>query len=194
MIDLDLKHPVWEHFFMVAPLIVVGTRETDGAYDLAPKHMVAPLSWQDHFGFVCTPSHATYANAKREGAFTVSFPRPDQVILASLAAAPRCEDSEKHSLEALQTIPATKVNGVLLKDAYLHFECKLDRVIDDFDVNSLIVGRIIAAAVAEDSFRDPDVDDHDMITRAPLLAYLYPGRFARISDSEAFPFHTGFKR
>lgn len=179
---------------MAAPLAIVGTREKDGAFDLAPKHMIAPLSWQHHFGFVCTPSHATYSNAKREGVFTVSFPRPEQVVLASLAAAPRCEDSEKHSLEVLPTILATKVDGVLLKDAYLHLECELDRIVDDFAENSLIAGRIVAAAVAEDSLREPDIDDHDLLRKAPLLVYLYPGRFATVAESEAFPFHEGFHR
>ena len=102
---------------MVAPLTLIGTREPDGTYDLAPKHLAIPMSWEEHYGFVCTPSHATYANAQREGAFTVSFPRPDQIVLTSLAAAPRCEDDQKHSLQAIPTFPARKVAGVLVETA-----------------------------------------------------------------------------
>ena len=98
---------------MVAPLTIVGTREPDGTYDLAPKHMAMPVSWQDHYGFVCTPSHATYVNAQREGCFTVSFPRPDQILLTSLAAAPRCDDAHKHALQAVPTVAATKVQATL---------------------------------------------------------------------------------
>ncbi|NIQ57054.1 MAG: flavin reductase, partial [Gammaproteobacteria bacterium] len=53
------------------PLVLVGTREGEGAYDLAPKHMATPLGWGDYFCFVCTPEHRTYQNATREEEFTV---------------------------------------------------------------------------------------------------------------------------
>jgi flavin reductase (DIM6/NTAB) family NADH-FMN oxidoreductase RutF len=194
MIPLDLEHPIWEQVYMVAPLTIVGTREPDGSFDLAPKHMAMPLSWQDHYGFVCSPSHATYVNARREGCFTVSFPRPDQVLLTSLAAAPRCDDDHKHSLQAIPTVPASKIDGALVAQAYLHLECGLDRIIDDLGDNSLIVGRIVAASVAEDSVREVDRDAQEMIAHSPMLAYLHPGRFARIVETHAFPYHVGFKR
>ncbi len=194
MIPLELEHAVWEQVYMVAPLTIVGTREPDGTYDLAPKHLAIPMSWQDHYGFVCTPSHATYANAMREGCFTVSFPRPDQILLTSLAAAPRSDDDQKYALQAIPTISATKVDGVLLDNAYLHFECELDRVIDDLGENSLIIGRIVAAAAAEDALRDSDRDAQEMIAHSPMLAYLHPGRFAEIVQTNAFPYHVGFRR
>jgi flavin reductase (DIM6/NTAB) family NADH-FMN oxidoreductase RutF len=194
MTPLDLSHPVWEQVYMVAPLIIVGTREPDGHYDLAPKHMAMPVSWQDHYGFVCTPSHATYANAQREGCFTVSFPRPDQILLTSLAAAPRCDDEHKHALSAVPTVAATKIDGVLLTSAYLHLECTVHKVIDDLGDNSLIIGRVVAAAAAGDSVREADIDAQEMIAHSPMLAYLHPGRFARIVQTHAFPYHVGFKR
>lgn len=194
MIPLELEHAVWEQVYMVAPLTIVGTREPDGTYDLAPKHLAIPMSWQDHYGFVCTPSHATYANAMRERCFTVSFPRPEQILLTSLAAAPRCDDDQKYALQAIPTVAATKVDGVLLDNAYLHFECELDRVVDDIGENSLIIGRIVAAAVAEDALRDSDRDAQEMIAHSPMLAYLHPGRFAEIVQTNAFPYHVGFKR
>lgn len=48
--------------------------------------MAMPLGWQNHFGFVCHPSHATQSNAERTGEFTVSYPRPDSVVHVALAA------------------------------------------------------------------------------------------------------------
>ena len=86
MVPLPLSAPIWDAFFTVAPLVLVGTREDDGSHDLAPKHMAMPLGWQNHFGFVCHPSHATQRNAERTGAFTVSFPRPASVVQVALAA------------------------------------------------------------------------------------------------------------
>ena len=88
LVSLDLKWPIWERFFTVAPLLIIGSRDETGAFDLAPKHMATPLGWQNYFGFVCTPRHRTYQNIRREGVFTVSFPRPSQVVLTSLSAAP----------------------------------------------------------------------------------------------------------
>ncbi len=187
-ISLETGQPIWDRFFNVAPLVLIGTREPDGSYDLAPKHMVAQMGRQNYFGFVCTPQHQTYHNAKREGAFTVSYPRPAQIILTSLSAAPRCEDGSKPSLRALQTFPASKIDGVFVQDAYLYLECELYRVIDDFALDSLITGRIIAAHVHESALRTMDRDDHDLIHRSPMLAYLHPGRYAKIDRSFSFPF------
>ena len=194
LVSLDLAEPVWERVFLVAPLVVVGTREPDGSLDVAPKHMATALSWENHFGFVCTPSHATYRNAQRSGVFTVSFPRPEQVLSASFAAAPRCDAGTKPALGALATFPARVVDGELLRDAYLHLECELERTVDGFGANSLVAGRIVAAHVAEDALREEDRDDGDLIAGAPLLAYLHPGRFARVVETLSFPFHAGFKR
>jgi flavin reductase (DIM6/NTAB) family NADH-FMN oxidoreductase RutF len=191
---LELDPPIWERVFTVAPLVVVGTREPDGSHDLAPKHLAMPLSWEAHFGFVCTPAHATYRNARREGCFTVSFPRPDQVLSTSLAAAPRCDDGAKHALAALPVFPARVVDGVLLHGAYLFLECELERVVDGFGENSLVAGRVVAAHVVAGALRDADHDDAELLAREPLLCYLHPCRFARVADTFAFPFHAGFRR
>lgn len=194
LVLLEIEHPIWDRFFMVAPLIVVGSKEPSGEYDLAPKHMATALSWENHFGFVCTPSHGTYQNIQREKAFTVSFPNPDNVLLTSLAAAPRCDDQSKPSLQVLPTFPATKVDGVFLKNSYLVFECELDRIVDGFGANSLIAGRIVAAQVSEKALRTNDRDDQDVLADSPLMAYLPPGRYATIDQSLSFPFPKGFTR
>lgn len=191
--DLDLERPIWDRFFLPAPLVLIGTREGD-RYDLAPKHMCMPMGWENHFGFMCTPRHGTYHNAKRERAFTVSVPRPTQLVAASIAAQPRDSDGATHYLELLPTEPARVVDGVLLRDAAVQLECELEKVIDDFGPNSLIVGRIVAARASTDTLRASEVDDGDLIRAAPLLVYLSPGRFAEVSESRPFPFPADFRR
>ena len=194
LVSIGVDHPIWNRFFHVAPLIVVGTMEPGGGHDLAPKHMATPMGWGNYFGFVCTPAHATYRNAVRTEAFTVSYPRPSQVLTASLASAPRCEGDLKPSLAHLATFPAEAVEGVLLQDAYLHFECELHQIVDGFDENSLITGRIVAAHVATAAARGSDTDDRETLLDFPLLVYLAPGRYAEVSESFAFPFHAGWSR
>jgi flavin reductase (DIM6/NTAB) family NADH-FMN oxidoreductase RutF len=194
IISLPLDEPIWERFFSVFPLVLVGTREQDGGHDLAPKHMAMPMSWQNWFGFVCTPRHRTYQNASRTGVFTVSYPRAEQVVLTSLAAAPRTDSSEKPSLMALPVFPAQVVDGVLVEGCNLYLECELDRMVDDLGDNSLIIGRVVAAHVHPDALRGDDREDNDIIRDKPLFAYLYPERFAVIDRSQGFPMPAGFKR
>ena len=108
LVELDVGQPIWDRFFWVAPLVIIGTREPDGGHDLAPKHMVTPLGWKNYFGFVCTPRHRTFGNAQRVGAFTVTYPRPDQLVATSLAASPR-QGTEKPALSVLPVFPASTV-------------------------------------------------------------------------------------
>ncbi len=194
LIDLDLDKPIWERFFTVFPLVVIGTRESDGSDDLAPKHLAMPMSWERHFGFVCTPRHHTYQNIRRSGEFTVTYVRPSQTVLASLAASPRCDDYSKPIAQALPTFPAQGVDAPFLQDGYLFLECTSHRTIDNLGDNSLIIGRVQNARVAEEFLRSSDRDDEDLIYSTPLLAYLYPGRFSEITDSNQLPLPTGFKR
>jgi flavin reductase (DIM6/NTAB) family NADH-FMN oxidoreductase RutF len=194
LIELDIGSSIWVNFFTVFPLVVIGTREADGSDDLAPKHMAMPMSWQNHFGFVCTPRHNTYQNIQRDRQFSVTYMRPSQTVLASLAATPRCDDGSKPITQALPTFAAEKINAAFVEDGYLFLECELEQMVDELGENSLIIGRIINAKVAEDALRSSDQDDEDLIYSTPLLAYLYPGRFAEIASSTKLPFPAGFKR
>lgn len=193
-VRLETDRPVWDRFFTAAPLVVVGTPEGD-AYDLAPKHLALPLGRENYFGFVCTPEHATYGNAREAGVFTVSYPRLEGLTAASLAATPRdAGDEHTPGLDALPTFPASTVDGVLLEDAYAWLECELDRIVEGFGQYGLVVGRVVAAAVRRPSLRVSDGDDQALLKEAPLPVYLSPGRFGRVEDSQAFPFPADFHR
>jgi len=192
LLELDPALSVWDRVYTASSLVVIGTREGD-AYDLAPKHMAGPLGWEGWYGFVCTPAHATYHNARECGAFTVSYPRPEQVVIASLTAAPRCGEGEPTpGLDALPTVPAQRVEGPVLRDAALVLECELDRIIDGFGDASLVVGRILAARAHPQALRTTGVEDEEVVRRFPVLAYLSPGRFATLDHSRPFPFPAGF--
>jgi flavin reductase (DIM6/NTAB) family NADH-FMN oxidoreductase RutF len=156
--------------------------------------MAMPLSWQNYYGFVCSPRHATYHNVRREGQFTVSFPGPSQVAESSLAAGPRCEDDSKPALALLATSPASTVDGRLVDNAYLHLECTLHSIVDGFGDNSLIVGHVVAASIDERCLRDHEQDEGLQIHAQPLLAYVSPGRYAEVRHTARFPFPKGYSR
>jgi flavin reductase (DIM6/NTAB) family NADH-FMN oxidoreductase RutF len=193
-VELDIRQPVWERVYTVAPLVLVGTREPDGGFDLAPKHMALPLGWQNYFGFVCTPRHSTWSNVLRERAFTVSYPRPGQLVHTSLAASPRCADGTKPVLGALATRPATRVAGVLVEGASLALECEFERVVEGFGENGLVVGRVVAAWADPAALRDADREPEEVLRAAPILAYVHPGRFAEIAAAWSFPFPQDMRR
>ncbi|MCE3286598.1 MAG: hypothetical protein K0S64_204 [Gaiellaceae bacterium] len=186
LVSLQVETPLWTRFFSVAPLVLIGTKEGDG-YDLAPKHMAMPLGWENFYCFVCSPRHATYRNAVEHGSFTVSFPSEELVVQAGLAASRRLSDASKPNLSVLPTSPARIVEGVLVEGCLLYLECEVEQVVDGFGANSLVVGRVVAAAAREDVLRGGETDDADLLERVGLLAYLHPGRFATVRESFAFP-------
>lgn len=194
VIELDSSKPIWDRCFMVAPLVLVGTKDDDGSLDLAPKHMAFPMGWKNYFGFVCSPRHHTHANIQRTGEFTVSYTKPSQVLYASLAATPRYADGKKTVLQSFATFPAKKIDGEFIEDAYLFLECRHHKTIDGFGENCLISGEIVAAYAHPDYIRSSELDDQELIHEAPLMAYLPPGRFATITRSNAFPFPANMKR
>jgi flavin reductase (DIM6/NTAB) family NADH-FMN oxidoreductase RutF len=194
LVDIDTAHPIWDRFFHVAPLVLIGTLDENGSPDLAPKHMVMPMGWQNYFGFVCTPRHSTCGNVDRSGVFTVSYPRPDQVLQTSLSASPRLEDGDKPVIDYLETLAAREVDGIVIDDAYLYFECRHFKTIDGFGENCLITGEIVAAYGDPGFIRASEHDDQELIHESPLFAYLAPGRFANIDRSNAFPFPADMKK
>lgn len=193
LVDIDTSEPVWERFFTVAPLVLIGTVDANGLPDMAPKHMVTPMGWQNYFGFVCSPDHATCANIQRTGEFTVSYPKPSQVLYTSLAASPRV-DGAKPILEYFDTFAAANIDGTFIADAYLYFECRHFKTVAGFGDNCLITGEIIAARAEASFIRASEHDSQDLIHDSPLFAYLSPGRFATIDRSNAFPFPAEMKK
>jgi flavin reductase (DIM6/NTAB) family NADH-FMN oxidoreductase RutF len=193
VVELDISQPFFRNFFTIAPLIVVGTKEGDH-YNVATKHMAMPMG-DNYFGFICTPKHSTYHNIIEEKEFTISFPRPDQVILASLAAMPRCEEIQHKQalIDQIPTFKAKHVDGLFIRNAYLFFECSLHKIVDDFGDFSLISGKILHAYVQSDSYRASEKDEQKMVFKSPMLAYLAPGRFAKIKKSYSFPFPKNFQ-
>jgi flavin reductase (DIM6/NTAB) family NADH-FMN oxidoreductase RutF len=194
IVNIKIDSSFWDRFFLPFPLVIVGSKEGD-KYDLAPKHMAIPLSWDNHYGFVCTEQHATYHNIKKHGFFTVSYPKVDQLALASLTACQRSDkDKNKMILNHIENIPAVKIDGVFLKDSFLMLECELFKIIDGFGINSLITGKIIHARIDEEYLREVDRNEQLQIYNHPVLSYIHPGRYAAIKDTAVFPFPKDFKK
>jgi flavin reductase (DIM6/NTAB) family NADH-FMN oxidoreductase RutF len=193
LVELSTEAPIWERFFTVAPLVLVATKEGD-RHNVAPKHLAMPIGWENYFGFVCAPSHATYRNLQAHPEFTVSVPGVDRLVHASMAAGARLGDCSKPTLAAVPVTPARVVEGVLVEGCAVYLECALDRFVDGFGKNSIVVGRVVAASASRAALRGHDVDDADLLHALRPLVYLAPGRVAEIGETHAFPFPAGFRR
>lgn len=194
-ISLDVKESIWEHFYTVAPLVVIGSKEESG-FDLAPKHMVTPIGFSDYFGFVCTPRHNTYQNIKKEKKFTVSFVKPDQVVLSSIAAIPRCtvDDFPKQIIKNIPTVSTVENQNIFIADSYVLLDCSLYKIIDGFDDYSIITGKVNTAMVHKDYKIVSDKGQQKQLYENPLLAYIAPGRFASIEKTMSYPYPKDFQR
>ena len=194
-ISLNVKESIWEHFYTVAPLVVIGSKEEQG-FDLAPKHMATPLGFSDFFGFVCTPRHNTYHNIKNHSRFSVSFVKPDQILLSSLAAMPRCavKDFPQEITNQIPTITLNNEASIFVKDSYVMLDCSLHKIIDGFDDYSLITGKIEQAMVHKNYKIVSDEGHQKQIYDHPLLAYIAQGRFASIKETLSYPYPKDFQR
>jgi flavin reductase (DIM6/NTAB) family NADH-FMN oxidoreductase RutF len=196
VIDITEDPNLWNRFFTIHSLVIIGSKDDEGTYNMAPKHLAMPMGFGPYFGFMGTPRKTTYRNILREKEFTVSYPRPDQLVVSSLMASQREQDDSKPVIEEVPTEEAKKVEGKFLKDAYVQLECELDQTYGKFGEWEIIVGEIIGAYVHTDALRkfDEDLDDEQLIREAPLLAYLFPDRFGIVKNSTGFPYPKGFKR
>jgi flavin reductase (DIM6/NTAB) family NADH-FMN oxidoreductase RutF len=194
MISLEINDQFWNRFFTVHGLFLVGSKEPDGGYNLAPKHMGMPMGFSPYFGFIGTPRKATYRNITSHGYFTVSFPHPNQLVSTTLTASQREPDNSKPIIESLPTVNAECIEGVVLQNSYLQLECKLHEISGHYGEWEMIVGQIVHAYVDQRCLRKQSVDDNDLIHQTPLLAYLHPDRHAKISESLSIPLPQNFKR
>ncbi|MDZ7716767.1 MAG: flavin reductase [Balneolaceae bacterium] len=196
MIKIDIDENLWSRCYTVHSLIIIGSKEENGDYNLAPKHMAMPLGFNNYFAFMGTPRKSTYKNIEREKVFTVSYPRSSQIVLSSLAASAREEDATKPIVETLPTVEAQEIEGQFLEDSYFQLECKLSEMMGKFGEWEIIVGKVLTAYVSEDMIRKDgdDSDGNKLIYNSPLLAYLHPDRFSVIKESNKFPFPKDFKR
>ena len=177
---------LWSRVFSVAPLVLVGTKERDGTTSLRS-------TWRCRSaGRASTASSAAPTRDLQErGAhpeFTVSFPRPEQIVESSFAAGGRFAGGEKPALAAVPAAPARVVDVPVVEGCSLYIECELERIVDGFGAEQPDRRpRRGRRRGAETRCAAPRCDDADLVYRLGLLAYLAPGRFAVVRDSTVVP-------
>jgi flavin reductase (DIM6/NTAB) family NADH-FMN oxidoreductase RutF len=181
-------------YFTVKPLILVTTLGPQGLPNVAPKTQSMDIGRrEEYFAFVCVPEHHTYQNARANKEFVVNYPGPEIIEKVS-ACSQRAENLDEITLAGLTAIPSLVVKPPRIKECRVHLECKLVDVMD-FDTASIIVGRIVARSADEEvSFeRGKAKGNIKLLSRHPLLAYVYPNHYAKLHGAEEFLFPENYK-
>jgi flavin reductase (DIM6/NTAB) family NADH-FMN oxidoreductase RutF len=181
-------------YFTVKPLILVTTLGSKGLLNVAPKTQATDVGRRErYFAFVCTPQHHTYQNVKANKEFVVNYPGPELIGKVS-ATAQRAEDSDEIALAGLTSIPSLVVKPPRIEECYLHLECKLLEI-RDLEDSSLILGKVVArSADKEVSFEHGKSKENiRLLLKRPLLAYVYPDHYTKISLAEEFVFPKNYK-
>ena len=184
--------PIWERVFTVNPLVLIGTQERDGGYNLAPKHMAFPMGWENYFGFVCTPRHVDLPQRQTGGSLHGQLPPTYAGGAGEPCRLPARGRRRQARLDALPTFPASEVDGVFIRDALPVPGVRSRQDRRRFRGEQ---PRSRAASWRRTSigttFASSERDDQDLIHDSPLLAYLSPGRYASIGENNSFPFPAG---
>lgn len=181
-------------YFTVKPLILVTTLGPQGLPNVAPKTQSMDMGRsEEYFAFVCVPEHHTYQNAKANGEFVVNYPCPELIEKVS-ASSQHTENVDEITLAGLTAIPSLVIKPPRIKECRVHLECKLVDVID-LDTASIIVGKIVArSADKEVSFeRGKAKENIKLLSKHPLLAYVYPDHYAKLHVAEEFLFPKNYK-
>lgn len=181
-------------YFIVKPLILVTTLGPGGIPNVAPKTQSMDVGRsEEYFAFVCVPQHHTYQNVKATGEFVVNYPGPKLIKNVS-EASQLAENVDEIALAGLTGIPSLVVKPPRIKECYLHLECKLVEI-KEFDDASIVLGRIVArSADKEVSFeRGKSKESIKLLSKRPLLAYVYPNHYTKISVAEEFVFPRNYK-
>lgn len=181
-------------YFTVKPLILVTTLGPHGLPNVAPKTQSMDVGRREqHFAFVCVPHHHTYQNIKMNLEFVVNYPGPELIKEVS-AASQLAENIDEITLAGLTSIPSLAVKPPRIKECSMHLECRLVEI-KDLDDSSIIVGKIVArSADKEVSFeRGKAKENVKLLSEHPLLAYVYPDHYTKISVAEEFIFPKNYK-
>ena len=111
-----------------------------------------------------------------------------------LGAGGKQPDGSKPALRALPTFRRASSTACWSRAAgSIHLECALDRIVDGFGENSLVVGAVVTAHAPEEALRQDDVDDADLHRLPPLgMHESRPVRGDR--QSLSFPFPVDLRR
>jgi flavin reductase (DIM6/NTAB) family NADH-FMN oxidoreductase RutF len=139
--------------------------------NLMPAAWHTPISAKPPlYGILISPKRYTYELLKREKGFTVNFLMHDQAHCIAELGSTSGRDIDKIERFNIAVTRAQNVNGMIMRASYAAYECgKQD--MHEYGDHFLVVGRIIAIHVAQDS-----LSEKETVNEKKVLPALYFGK------------------
>lgn len=147
--EISLDKWQWSPSPLPGQVVLVTSRDEDGASDVAPKSWVTIVGMTvPRIGFGCTFEHQTARNIRATGEFAISI--PDESLAQAVWGMQDATDrSDRLAAAGLTTTPGVTVGVPLVTECYAHIECRLDRIVEFEAQEVFIVGVIQRVAVDE---------------------------------------------
>lgn len=139
------------------PIAVVGTRNLDGSFNLAPFSFFTAVCASPMILAFCPMIRTstgtkkdTVINIEREGEFTVSICNEQIVEKVNLASTELPYGQDEFAFAGLTPLPSSKIKAPILGESPINFECKLRDILnygENIGGGRLITGEVIAAHI-----------------------------------------------
>jgi len=144
-----------ERNFVIRPVLVVTTVNTEGVPNAAVKTNFMTVSSMTRYAFACNPQHHTYRNILETEEFVINVPTEDiaaKVLKAALTTVnPPPLGVNEIERAGLTPIPSEKVKPPRIRECIAHYECVLE-----WHRDGVIFGKTVAASVDESLIRGKD--------------------------------------
>lgn len=117
----------------------------------------------------------TLVNIERTREFVVSFPSESQAAQVAQAGAAYPYGVSEIEESAFVTLPGRRVCAPRIVGAHTHLECELYQLVAIGDKATLIIGRIVAADVQRNAWKDGRIDERCIAPLARLGGAAYAG-------------------
>ena len=181
-VDIGLDPWQWRPAPLINQVVLVGTVEETGAFDLAPKTSAFFASTAlPAVGFSCNTTHHTACNISRTGAFVVNVPEASHA--AKIWDVFLRASQERLAAAGWHARAGDVVAGACWDEAVAQLECTHHATIEIAGEEIVIIGRVVAARLRATLVTDVDGAGPAAAYRVldPLF-YLQPGLFTGLGE------------
>ena len=134
------------------PLVLVSTRDPEGAYDIAPIAWNCPVHKDPpRLLTVIGSRHKTYENISKTGEFIVCVPHESQLDMVKKTGSVSGRDEDKFRLLDIDAFRGGSVDAMVPSECVGFIECRVFKSVS-CGLADAVIGDILAAAVNEKAF------------------------------------------
>ena len=150
------------------PIGWIGTRRSDGTYNLAPFSFFNVVSSSPPTVIFSGGRHSdrpkdSVALSEETGEFTVNIVSEEVARAMSVTSGTFGPEDDEFEIAGVTPIPGEVVDAPMVAESPANLECRVTRVLDIGEGNTrLVVGRVVAAHVDEEVLDGTRVDNAEL--------------------------------